>query len=206
MAVGQVSFHNDKKVPLYLLTILYLTYHITGQTRYSVIKSISLNRRIYAFLDSVHVANRENVIVNRLSKTKVEREVDHEQERVDRIKRENAVKRAAAAEKVFNFKKSFWSYSNSAMFSCDRKSKMQNWRKEEKKKRLLDHTILCLMWRKTRVCQERRSESWKRISCRYQVRRILICNVFHHGVWKIQPWATHAGDTDAKNIIVEFRQ
>ncbi|KAF8817067.1 cytoplasmic protein [Phlegmacium glaucopus] len=63
MAVGQVSFHNDKKV-----------------------------KRVY-------VAKRENVIVNRLNKTKVEREVDHEQERVDRIKRENTVKRAAAAEK-----------------------------------------------------------------------------------------------------------
>jgi hypothetical protein len=58
-------------------------------------------------LDSVHVAKRENVIVNRLNKTKVEREVDHEQERVDRIKQENAVKRAAAVEKVFNFEKSF---------------------------------------------------------------------------------------------------
>ncbi|PPQ78748.1 hypothetical protein CVT25_010751 [Psilocybe cyanescens] len=61
MAVGQVSFHNDKKV--------------------------------------MHVATRENVIVNRLNKTKVERQVDHEQERIDRIKTENAVKRAAAAEK-----------------------------------------------------------------------------------------------------------
>ncbi|KAH8086015.1 cytoplasmic protein [Cristinia sonorae] len=52
MAVGQVSFHNDKR--------------------------------------------RENVIVNRLNKTKTEKQVDHEQERIDRIKAENAVKRAAA--------------------------------------------------------------------------------------------------------------
>lgn len=51
-------------------------------------------------MNSVHVAKRENVIVNRLNKTKVEREVDHEQERVDRIKQENTRKRAAAAEKV----------------------------------------------------------------------------------------------------------
>jgi hypothetical protein len=43
---------------------------------------------------------RENPIVNRLNKTKVEKQVDHEQERVDRIKRENAAKRAAAVEKV----------------------------------------------------------------------------------------------------------
>ncbi|KAF8955268.1 hypothetical protein BDZ97DRAFT_306530 [Flammula alnicola] len=51
MAVGQVSFHNDKKV-----------------------------KRVY-------VIKRENPIVNRLNKTKDERVVDHEQERVDRIKR-----------------------------------------------------------------------------------------------------------------------
>ncbi|KAH9480692.1 Coiled-coil domain-containing protein 25 [Psilocybe cubensis] len=47
----------------------------------------------------VHVATRENAIVNRLNKTKTERQVDHEQERIDRIKKENAIKRAAAAEK-----------------------------------------------------------------------------------------------------------
>lgn len=64
----------------------------------------------YASLDSVHVATRENVIVNRLNKTKVEREVDHEQERVDRVKRENAIKRAAAAEKVSRFENYFFFY------------------------------------------------------------------------------------------------
>ncbi|KZP13930.1 cytoplasmic protein [Athelia psychrophila] len=63
MAVGQVSFHSDKKVK------------------------------------RVHVETRQNVIVNRLNKTKLEKQVDHEQERVDRIKAENIVKRAAAAEK-----------------------------------------------------------------------------------------------------------
>ncbi|PBK67207.1 cytoplasmic protein [Armillaria solidipes] len=63
MAVGQVSFHNDKRV-----------------------------KRVY-------VTKRENPIVNRLNKTKVEKEVNHEQERVDRIKQETAQRRAAAAEK-----------------------------------------------------------------------------------------------------------
>ncbi|KAG2069032.1 cytoplasmic protein [Suillus decipiens] len=62
MAVGQVSFHNDKQVK------------------------------------RVHVQKRENLIVNRLNKTKVEKDVDHEQERVDRIKKENAEKRAIAAQ------------------------------------------------------------------------------------------------------------
>lgn len=48
----------------------------------------------------VHIANRENSIVNRLNKTKIERQVDHEQERIDRIKKENQAKRAEAAQKV----------------------------------------------------------------------------------------------------------
>ncbi|EPT00269.1 hypothetical protein FOMPIDRAFT_1023863 [Fomitopsis schrenkii] len=63
MAVGQVSFHNDKRVK------------------------------------RVHVAKRENPIVNRLNKTKVERQVDHEQERIERIKEENAARRVAAQQK-----------------------------------------------------------------------------------------------------------
>ncbi|KAH7099471.1 cytoplasmic protein [Auriculariales sp. MPI-PUGE-AT-0066] len=45
----------------------------------------------------VHVETRINAIVNRLNKTKQEREVDHEAERVERIKRETATRRSAAA-------------------------------------------------------------------------------------------------------------
>ena len=48
----------------------------------------------------VLVPQRENAIINRLNKTKVERQVDHEQERIDRVKQENAVKRAAAAHQL----------------------------------------------------------------------------------------------------------
>ncbi|KAF8587687.1 cytoplasmic protein [Ramaria rubella] len=47
----------------------------------------------------IHVAKRENSIVNRLNKTKIEKEVDHEQEKTDRLKAEAAVRRIAAAEK-----------------------------------------------------------------------------------------------------------
>ncbi|KAI9566277.1 cytoplasmic protein [Boletus coccyginus] len=63
MAVGQVSFHSDKRVK------------------------------------RIHVPKRENPIVNRLNKTKVEKVVDHEQEKIDRVKKENAEKRAVATQK-----------------------------------------------------------------------------------------------------------
>ena len=64
MAVGQVSFHSDKKVK------------------------------------RVHVATRENAIVNRLTKTKVETEVDHESERQIRLKDEGRRKKVVATERV----------------------------------------------------------------------------------------------------------
>ncbi|CCO37285.1 Coiled-coil domain-containing protein 25 [Rhizoctonia solani AG-1 IB] len=48
----------------------------------------------------VHVPERVNAIVNRINKTKVVREVDHEQEKVDRIKAESAKRKAAALEKA----------------------------------------------------------------------------------------------------------
>ncbi|KAL5482337.1 CCDC25 [Sanghuangporus weigelae] len=47
----------------------------------------------------VHVPKRENPIVNRLNKTKVERIVDHEQEQIERQKKEKAESRALAAIK-----------------------------------------------------------------------------------------------------------
>ncbi|PVF93069.1 DUF814-domain-containing protein [Serendipita vermifera] len=47
----------------------------------------------------VHVAARENPIVNRLNKTKVEQEVDHEAEKTERLRQEANKRRAEAAEK-----------------------------------------------------------------------------------------------------------
>ncbi|KAF8635937.1 hypothetical protein AX15_000108 [Amanita polypyramis BW_CC] len=76
MDVGQVSFHNEKKARMPFVALL----------------CINLSQEM-------HVPKRENVIVNRLNKTKVEREVNHEQERIDRLKEETAKKRAAAAER-----------------------------------------------------------------------------------------------------------
>ena len=48
----------------------------------------------------VYIQKRENTIVNRLNKTKVERQVDHEQERQERVKKENEIKRVAAVAQV----------------------------------------------------------------------------------------------------------
>jgi hypothetical protein len=48
----------------------------------------------------VHVVTRENAIVNRLNKTKLEKEVDHEAERQARLKDEGRRKKAEAIERV----------------------------------------------------------------------------------------------------------
>ncbi|WRT67224.1 uncharacterized protein IL334_004190 [Kwoniella shivajii] len=64
MAVGQVSFHSDRKVK------------------------------------RVHVPARDNAIVNRLNKTKIEKEVDHEAERQDRLREEGKKKKSEAVERA----------------------------------------------------------------------------------------------------------
>jgi len=103
MAIGQVSFHNDKKVSESSMIVdrrPWLT-GTTGEERCVI--AIQRSAPVDAFTRRgrpVYIQKRENAIVNRLNKTKVEREVDHEQERQERIKRENAVKRAAATAQV----------------------------------------------------------------------------------------------------------
>ncbi|WVF72111.1 hypothetical protein IAT40_006923 [Kwoniella sp. CBS 6097] len=48
----------------------------------------------------VHVSTRDNAIVNRLNKTKVEKEVDHEGERQERLRIEGRKKKADALERA----------------------------------------------------------------------------------------------------------
>ncbi|KAL5501889.1 hypothetical protein ACEPAH_9150 [Sanghuangporus vaninii] len=84
MAVGQVSFKSDKKV---------------SETRYEDLLETRLLTQLLMIGEIVHVAKRENPIVNRLNKTKVERVVDHEQEQIERQKKEKAESRALAAIK-----------------------------------------------------------------------------------------------------------
>ncbi|KAJ7644695.1 cytoplasmic protein [Roridomyces roridus] len=85
MAVGQVSFHSDKKVKRGTPFFFFLLVEFILEPR--------------THPPTVYVSKRENPIVNRLNKTKNERVVDHEQERVDRLKREGTARRAAAADK-----------------------------------------------------------------------------------------------------------
>ncbi|EIW69393.1 hypothetical protein TREMEDRAFT_30796 [Tremella mesenterica DSM 1558] len=47
----------------------------------------------------VHVPTRDNAIINRLNKTKVEKEVDHEGERQDRLREEGRKKKAELIER-----------------------------------------------------------------------------------------------------------
>lgn len=48
----------------------------------------------------VHVPARDNVIVNRLNKTKVEKEVDHEEVRQERLREAGRLKKLEAIESV----------------------------------------------------------------------------------------------------------
>ena len=80
MAVGQVSFHRHDKVKRGELV-----------QKPSFLPDASCE---------VHVAARENPIVNRLNKTKVEREVDHEAEKTLRLQEEASKRRAEMAAKV----------------------------------------------------------------------------------------------------------
>ena len=99
MAVGQVSFHSDKKVGY---TYIYSRFeiHILVHRSREVNRAAASCHCDHLTTTTVHVDKRENAIVNRLNKTKVERIVDHEQEKIERLKQENAASRAAAAAKV----------------------------------------------------------------------------------------------------------
>ncbi|CEL56906.1 Coiled-coil domain-containing protein 25 OS=Danio rerio GN=ccdc25 PE=1 SV=1 [Rhizoctonia solani AG-1 IB] len=79
------------------ITIIYTPWDNLKKTGDMAVGQVSFhhNNRV----KRVHVPERVNAIVNRLNKTKVVREVDHEQEKVDRIKAESAKRKAAALEK-----------------------------------------------------------------------------------------------------------
>jgi len=91
MAVGQVSFHNDKKVKRGKSPLVH-PYHDSHP---------SLRQRTWMTeLTIVHVQSRDNAIVNRLNKTKIEKEVDHESDRQDRLRLEGRKKKVEVLERV----------------------------------------------------------------------------------------------------------
>jgi len=87
----------NKCVRFHSFVIFALNPRFQGQKRFPCSAFIFLYLLIIL---AVHVPKRENPIVNRLNKTKIEKEVDHEQERIERVKRENAEKRAVAVQNV----------------------------------------------------------------------------------------------------------
>lgn len=130
---------------------------------------MSMNVRGSLSGNLVHVATRQNVIVNRLNKTKIVKEVDHEQERVDRIKAESAVRRAAAVAQV----SVHGSYTVSLvdLTSHDfRERRSLSSRDSERPKRPRDHMICWMRPAKitTRIARSRRTSLfgiWKTTSC-----------------------------------------
>jgi hypothetical protein len=67
----------------------------------------------------VHVQTRDNAIVNRLNKTKIEKEVDHESDRQERLRLEGRKKKAEVLERVclvplffFSLSKLLWKYTD----------------------------------------------------------------------------------------------
>ena len=85
----------------------------------------------------VHIAARENPIVNRLNKTKIEREVDHEAEKAERLREEAAGRRQEAAAKVSTLPHPL----PPLLTKLQRKAELElaKKREEEKKSRSYDH-------------------------------------------------------------------
>ncbi|KAG8696435.1 Coiled-coil domain-containing protein 25, partial [Ceratobasidium sp. 395] len=78
------------------LSIIYTPWDNLKKTGDMAVGQVSFHRNDR--VKRVHVPERVNATVNRLNKTKVVRDVDHEQEKVERIKAESAKRKAAAIE------------------------------------------------------------------------------------------------------------
>lgn len=110
-----------------------------------------------------HVKERENAIVNRLAKTKVERMVDHEAERVEQEKGEARQKRDKANELVsaqlcanerrcFAGGRSFlrlWADCELLHLRLDRRTRSSRWRGNGKRTRRRGAMRICIPSRKS---------------------------------------------------------
>jgi len=79
------------------LTVVYTPADNLKKTGDMAVGQVSFHRTDQ--VKRTHLPERQNPIINRLNKTKVEKEVDHEQEKVERLRVEANQRRAAAAEK-----------------------------------------------------------------------------------------------------------
>ncbi|SPO20144.1 related to JLP2 DnaJ-Like Protein 2 [Ustilago trichophora] len=78
------------------LTIIYTPWANVKKTGDMAVGAVTFfnDRKVKRF----HIKEKDNVIVNRLNKTKKEVQVDHEAERQDRLRQEGRVKKAKAIE------------------------------------------------------------------------------------------------------------
>ncbi|ORX39989.1 hypothetical protein BD324DRAFT_597597 [Kockovaella imperatae] len=79
------------------ITIIYTPFTNLKKTGDMAVGQVSFHSD--KLVKRVHVAARENAIVNRLNKTKVEKVVDHEAEKQERLREEGRRKKAEAIER-----------------------------------------------------------------------------------------------------------
>ena len=111
-----------------------------------------------SILTAVHVPTRDNAIVNRLNKTKVEKEVDHEADRQARLKEEGRRKKAEAIERASAF------ITRSFLTNPHRRAKKRSKNKRGRHRRSSAATRACT----ARTCSNSTSEITKvtMISCK----------------------------------------
>ncbi|KAJ9112151.1 hypothetical protein QFC20_002332 [Naganishia adeliensis] len=78
------------------LTIIYTPWSNLKKTGDMAVGQVSFHKN--EKVKRIHVPARDNVIVNRLNKTKVEKEIDHEEVRQERLREAGRQKKAEAIE------------------------------------------------------------------------------------------------------------
>jgi hypothetical protein len=135
-----------------------------GLCRLSVVRTIYPNQLSFRLITAelywiVYVEKRENPIVNRLNKTKVEKAVDHEQEKQDRLKAESTQRRAEAIKQVSLRVYEPWYSVTDSIIWCDfcRKRLLKNSLNNGKPRKQQGRMICCPL---TRTSTTRRIRCW----------------------------------------------
>ncbi|AAW41900.1 hypothetical protein CNBB1970 [Cryptococcus deneoformans B-3501A] len=80
------------------ITIIYTPFTNLKKTGDMPVGQVSFHSD--KMVKRAHVSTRDNAIVNRLNKTKIEKEIDHEAERQERLRLEGRKKKAEAIERA----------------------------------------------------------------------------------------------------------